>query len=159
MAVALDRPWPVLGLIVVLTVLGGVAGTTPTTVGEGSATIAVETPTTDRLVTEPGRFGTAATYLRLPDLVADVTNATGRPRLVYAVRVPALDLDRQRTRLIRGEGRIRVRMADRAYPPRASDDPGLPEPGTYDGRLVVRVQSASHDRTVVNRSIRVRVGV
>lgn len=159
MAVAPDRSGTVTGLVVVLTVLGGVAGTSPTTVGEGTATIAIETPTTDRLVTEPGRFGTAATYLRLPDLVADVTDATGRPRLVYAVRVPALDLDRQRTRLIRGEGRMRVPMPDRAYPPRASGDAGLPEPGSYDGRLVVRVQSASHDRTVVNRSIQVRVGV
>lgn len=143
--------------IVLATLAAGLAGSQPATLGDGTATVDVVEPTRDTLETAPGRFGTTVSYLRLPDLVADVSNVSGRPRLVYSVRVPALELDRQETRLIHGEGRLAVAMADRAYPPRASADDGLPDPGTYDGRLVVRVQSFSSDRTIVNRTIEVQV--
>lgn len=143
--------------IVVAVVLGGWLGAQPATLGDGTATVRVVSPDADGLETEPGRFGTAASYLRLPDLVADVTNVTGTPRLVYRIRVPALDLDRQRSRLIRHEGRLRVSMPDRAFPPRETAEASPPPAGRYDGRLVVRVQSFSTDRTVLNRTVTVRI--
>jgi hypothetical protein len=144
-------------VIVLATVTAGLAGSEPAALGDGTATVDVVEPTAETLSIDRGRFGADVSYLRLPDLVVDVSNVTGRPRVVYAVRVPALGLDRVENRLIREEGRLRVSMADRAYPPRGSGDGGLPEPGTYDGRLVVRVQSFASDRTVRNRTIQVRV--
>lgn len=157
MAVVPDRSVAA-GLLVVLVVLAsGLVGGQPAGLGDGTAEVAVVSPDVDRLVVDDGRFGTAATYLRLPDLVVETSNVSGRPRLVYAVAVPELGLDRQRTRLIDGERRLRIHMPDRAFAPRGTGDGALPPPGTYEGRLTVRVQSFSTDRTVVNRTLMVRV--
>lgn len=132
----------------------------PDGVGDGNASVSVLSPTTDELATSPGRFGTRARYLRLPDLSVDVTAIEGRPRIVYRVVVPALGVDRQVDAVVTSTGPTRLRMADRAYPPAgySSEFRSLPATGTFDGRLVVRVQSFTTDRTVLNRSIRVRVG-
>lgn len=144
--------------ILAATILAGLIGAPSADIGDGTAEVEVVSPTGDRLVTEPGRFGTAATYVRLPDLVADVSSVTDRPRLVYQVTVPALDIEIQRTRLLRDSGRVRIQVPDRAFPPGNASVGGLPESGTYPGRIVVRVQSFSEDRTVVNRTIHVEVG-
>lgn len=157
MAVVPDRS-VLAGLLVVLVVLAsGLVGGPPAGLGDGTAEVAVVSPDVDRLAVHDGRFGTATTYLRLPDLVVETSNVSGRPRLVYAVAVPELGLDRQRTRLIEGERRLRIHMPDRAFAPRGTGDGALPPPGTYEGRLTVRVQSFSSDRTVVNRTVAVRV--
>lgn len=141
--------------IALATIVVGLAGAQPAELGDGTATVEIISPTEDRLVTDPGRFGTAATYVRIPDLVAEVSDVTDRPRLVYEVTVPALDIDIQRTRLLRDTGRVRIAVPDRAVPPGDSTVAQLPDSGTPAGRIVVRVQSFSEDRTIVNRSIQV----
>lgn len=95
----------------------GLVGGQPTTLDDGTAEIELVSPDADRLAIDDSRFGTAAANLRLPDLVVEVSNLTGRPRVVYTVAIPDLGLDRQRTRLIERRGRLRVPMADRAYAP------------------------------------------
>lgn len=157
MAVVPDRSL-LAGLLVVLTVLAsGLVGGQPAALGDGTAAVELVSPDVDRLAFEDGRFGTAATYLRLPDLVVEISNLSGRPRVQYGVAVPALGLDRQRTRLLHGQGRLRVRMPDRAYAPRGAADGARPPPGTYQGRLTVRIQSFSTEQTVLNRTVLVRV--
>lgn len=153
----------VAGALVCLVVLGAAASGPPPdapTLGDGTATLRVDSPTADELRTSPGRFGTRARYLRVPDLVVDVTALEGRPRVVYRLVVPRLGVDRQVHQVVTTTGRTRLRMADRAYPPADYSDRfrRLPPDGTYEGYLVVRVQSFTGDRTVLNRSIRVVVG-
>lgn len=158
MAVAPDASQVAAILVVVALVVAGPSGGEPVGVGEGTATVEVVAPSpSTELRTSAGRFGTAATYLRIPDLVADVTSVDGRPRLVYRLVVPALDVDRSEVTLLTGTGRVRVPMADRAYPPASYPSAQPPASGTYEGRLVVRVQSFTSDRTVLNRTVRVVV--
>lgn len=147
-------------LVVLGAAVAGPPPAPPAGVGEGNATLSVLEPTTGELRTSPGRFGTRARYLRTPDLVADVTTVAGHPRVVYRLAVPALGVDRQVTEVVTTTGRVRLRMPDRAYPPESYSARfrTLPPAGTYEGRLVVRVQSFSGDRTVRNRTVPVRVG-
>jgi hypothetical protein len=154
--------------VLVALIAAGPTWATAPELGSGTANVSVVSPaeidaghgdSSLVLRTTPGRFGTSATYLRIPDLVVDASNVDGTPRLVYGLEVRALDVDRLETRLLPDPGRLRVPMADRAYPPPdfEHDAPGLPEPGTYEGRLVVRVQSYTSDRIVVNRTVEVIV--
>lgn len=163
MAVTPDSSVVAAGLIC-LVVLGAAVGGQPPRnpaaggVGDGTAELRISSPATDELRMTPGRFGTAAWYLRTPDLVVDVTAVEGRPRVVYRLVVPALEVDRQVHEVVTGTGRFRLRMADRAYPPDAVADFPAPEQGSgYEGYLVARVQSFAADRTVHNQSVRVRV--
>lgn len=166
MAVVADSGFVAAGVICLVVLAAAFAGGPPADrpltdgVGDGNATLRVVAPTTAELATSPGRFGTSARYLRLPDLVVDVTDVEGRPRIVYRVVVPALGVDRQVTEVVTATGRTRLRMSDRAYPPAgySNNHLSLSAAGTFDGRLVVRVQSFSTDRTVVNRSVQVEVG-
>lgn len=163
MAGAPDSSLVAAGAVCLIVLGAALAGPPPepaTGVGEGTATVRVLSPTTEDLRTSPGRFGTRARYLRIPDLVADVTAVEGRPRVVYRLVVPALGVDRQVHEVVTATGRLHLRMPDRAYPPPAYSTRfrTLPPDGTYDGRVVVRVQSFAGDRTVHNRSIRVSVG-
>ena len=140
----------IIGIILFVVVLSGFVGFTANSgeLGEGTASVTVIEPTDDTLVVNSGRFGTGATYLRIPDLVVAVEQRAGRPRLIYRVTVPALNVDEQETRLVPASGRVRLPADDVAF-----EDV---EPGTYDGRLVVRVQSFTNDTTVLNRSVEVQ---
>lgn len=143
----------VVGVVVIIlfvTALSGFLGFTAgeSELGGGTATVTVAEPTADTFVVTDGRFGTDARYLRIPDLVATVEKRDGQPRLVYRVRIPELGVDRQETTLITASGRTRVPMDDIAFEE--------VQPGTYDGRIVVRVQSFTDDTTVLNRSVEVQ---
>jgi hypothetical protein len=121
----------------------------PSNFQDGTASLTIEQPTTDRLSVTDGRFGTPVVYLRLPDLVATVDAISGQPRIIYEITVPALDVELQQTRVIDSPGTVRVRMSDRAFE-------RLPS-GTYDGRLIVRVQSTDGDWTIRDRALEVSV--
>jgi hypothetical protein len=119
--------------------------------GDGTASVTVvEPPDEDLRVTE-GRFGTNVSYLRIPDLVVDVTSLDGRPRVLYQVTVPELGIQKQNDDIVRSTGRMRVSISDRALPPGTDVD------GTT-ARLVVRVQSFTGQTVVVNRTVDVRRG-
>ena len=139
--------------IVALVGIGGVTGAQSPELDNGTAAIDVVSAPGDRLCFEAGRFGTAADYLRLPDLVIEVTSLSGTPRIHYRITIPEMEVDRHDTRLIRREGRLRVPLADVAAP---SSGTGT-TPGIYTGRVEVRVQSFSTDAVVTNRTIRVEV--
>jgi hypothetical protein len=137
--------------IVALVGIGGLVGAQSAELDGGTASVEVVSAPGDRLAFEPGRFGTAADYLRLPDLVVAVTARSGTPRIHYRITLPKMGVDRHDTRLIRREGRLRVPLTDVASPPTG------PVPGTYTGRVEVRVQNFSTDSVIVNRTVRVEV--
>lgn len=163
---------PDASVLVVAVLLAGLAMAGPgwsatDELGDGTADVRVVEPVwlqqgADRaaeLRTTPGRFGSAATYIRTPSLVVDVTDVTGRPELYYDLSVPALDVDPAPvTRRPTGPGRYRLPHDDVAIPP--SDYDGTVEPpaaGTYTAHVVVRVRSFSGDHVVVNRTAEVVV--
>ena len=149
--------------------LAGPSWAEATTLGEGTAEVEVVAPewldegsgTVDpHLEVTRGRFGTAATYLRTPDLVVDVGNVSGRPAVTYDLAVPALGVDRPPVqRRIAESGRYRLHMPDVALPPpgytRGGESP--PPAGNYTGHVTVRVQSFSGDHVVANRTVEVRI--
>jgi hypothetical protein len=138
----------VTALVLFSVVLSGAVDVTPsTTVGDGSASVSVREPTETSLRLDPGRFGSRATYLRVPDAVVDVADRSGRPRLVYRLVVPELDISETTTRTVTRTGRFRLEMADHGLPPGTN--------GTYRGHVTVRVQSFTDDTTVLNRTVRV----
>lgn len=130
---------------------GNVPGEPP--VGDGTATVAVEAFPADRLVIDGGRFGTGAAYLRIPDVAVDVSDATGRSRIVYRVAVPALDASVTEYAAVKPTtaGRLVVGGTDRALAP-----DGLAA-DTYEARIELRIQSFAEDRTVVSRTVAVEV--
>lgn len=123
-----------------------------TDLGEGTATVGDASFEHDPVLT-PGRFGTAVAYLRIPDATVRLSAVEGRSRLVYQVRVPALDFERVANRPLspRAGDTVRVGMADRAFQYKSITRE------TYRATLVLRVQSFAVDRTVVNRTVTVEV--
>ena len=119
--------------------------------GEGTASVTLVQPTGEEVRVTQGRFGSGVWYVRLPDLVVDVERVEGRPRVQYAVAVPALGVDRTEPELLTAPGRLRVPVDDRALPDR-------PENSTYRGSVRVRVQSLTAEKTVLNRTVQVTVG-
>ncbi len=116
---------------------------------DGTATVTVVEPTADPIRVTAGRFGTNASYVRIPDLVVDVTNIDGQPRVFYQVTIPELNIRKQNDKIIQSSGRLRVPISDHTVPKEATLD------GTT-ARLVVRVQSYSGGEVVLNRTVEVR---
>lgn len=159
----------VIGLIVVLLIAAGPSWGKSPTLGDGTANITIVAPaelepgtgmSAITLRTTPGRFGAAPTYLRTPTLVVDVTSLTGRPKLVYRVEIPEISVQTQAEHLLTSTGRVVVGMNDVAFPSAGyqSDVGRSLEPGTYEGRIVVMVQSFTSNRVVANRTVTVEVG-
>lgn len=145
--------WAVVGVILLALVassgaLGGdsAAGQGSQAVGEGTATVAVESLPTDRLRIDDGRFGTGVRYLRVPDVRVRVEAVDADPRIVYRVQVPALGVDDAATRSLTGTAgqTVSVRGVDRAF------DPGQVSADRYEAVVTVRVQSFDVDETVVS---------
>jgi hypothetical protein len=146
-------PRIVIALVVVTLILSGpVVGidfsSDGPTLGEGNASIEIVQPADRPLSVTEGRFGTGVSYVRIPDLVVDVTSVEGNPRVFYQVRVPKLGIKKQNHRIIDGTGKLRVPISDRAIP-RST------EIGNATAHLVVRVQSYSGGQIVLNRTVEV----
>jgi hypothetical protein len=123
----------------------------PGTVGDGNAVASSVTVDGDTVRITPGRFGTAVSYVRVPDASVRLTGVTGAPRVVYRLEVPALGIDHHATRLVSGPGSVTVRLRDVAVrPERVSAD-------RYEGRLTVRIQSHTVDRLVRTESLTIEV--
>jgi hypothetical protein len=143
-------------ILVVLVLSGplvGVVDLTPESrgaaeLGDGTANVTVVGDPTADLAITPGRFGTNVSYLRVPPAVVDVDRVTGRPRLLYLVRVPDLGFERSVTEPLdeRTDGRVTLSMSDRAFAhARIRND-------SYRATVVVRVQSFGGTRTVYRRN-------
>lgn len=155
-------------VILVALVAAGPAWSESRGLGDGTADATIAAPSwlagdgtaaDHRLRTTSGRFGTAASYVRMPDVVVDVSNVTGESELYYDVTIPGLDADPAPARRhVDGPGRYRLAVDDVAVPPRDyHDDASIPEDGTYTARFLVRVQSFSGHTVVANRTATVVV--
>ena len=120
------------------------------TVGDGDMTVDTVSVDGSALATSPGRFGADVTYLRIPTATVAVESVTGRPRVVYHVSVPGLDVDRVATRVVTTPGTYRLTPDDYAL------EPGTTA-GTYEAALAVRVQSFGASRTVSHTTVTVEV--
>lgn len=144
----------VLAALVLTGPLGAVEPVGEPTVGEGDAEVRILSAPAEDLRLTAGRFGADVAYLRLPTLSLSVAERTGRPELLYEVRVPELDVQaRERTILGPRTGdTLRIHLADEGLPATAL------QRDRYDGRILVRLQSFSTERTLLNRSVAVEVG-
>lgn len=145
--------WAVVGVILLTLVASsgavggdGTAGQGSQAVGEGTASVTVESLSTERLRIDDGRFGTGVRYLRVPDVRVRVDDVDADPRLVYRIQVPALGVDDATTRSLTGTAgqTLTVRGVDRAF------DPGQVSADQYEAIVTVRVQSFDVDETVVS---------
>lgn len=118
--------------------------------GDGNATVEVLDAPSGTIPVTHGRFGTDVSYVRIPEAVVDVRNLTGAPRIRYSLTVPELGVDRQVYRIVTDEGRIRLGLSDRALAPDTA-------PGTYTGRVDLRLQSFEGQTVLVNRTVEVTV--
>ncbi|WP_262179689.1 hypothetical protein [Haloarcula laminariae] len=151
----MDRWVTVVGLFVAFVLVGtgpltglDVTTASPSTFGDGNATVTEVGVDRAGLTLTPGRFGTNVTYLRVPTAAVDVDGVTGRPQLLYIVSVPGLDLQLVEREVVTGPGTYRIAPDDRAIPPGRAD-------GTYDAVLSVRIQSFTTDRTVARTTMTV----
>ncbi|MBX0322828.1 hypothetical protein EGH21_07265 [Halomicroarcula sp. F13] len=119
--------------------------------GEGTATVSsVDVEAASIRVTD-GRFGTGVEYVRPPTATVSVESVTGRPRLVYLVSIPNVDVELVETTVVTGPGTYRLEPEDHGMAT------GTADAGTYDGTLTVRVQSFTADRTVYRENVTVEV--
>jgi len=145
-------------VLVTLVVTGPLVGvdavrTQPTTIGDGTAAISsVQLPTSEIQITN-GRFGTSVAYLRVPDASVSVDSVTGRPRLLYQVAVPALDISREDEQVLsEGQsGTFRLAPGDRAVQQSSL------ERDVYNGTVLLRVQSFETAETIVAQNVTVQV--
>lgn len=121
----------------------------PDSFGEGTATVtAVDIEDSEFRVTA-GRFGTDVSYLRVPTASVTVGSVTGRPRLVYVVRVPSADINVVSTTLVTDPSRTyTLDPGDQGI-----ERDSIREPVT--ATVTVRLQSFTVDRTITRRNVTV----
>ncbi|WP_424000826.1 hypothetical protein ACOZ4I_14720 [Haloarcula salina] len=143
----------VLATLVATGPLVGIGGFEPraTTIGDGTASIdAVHVDTAHLRVTD-GRFGTAVPYLRVPDASVAVDGVTGRPRLLYQISVPRLDVSMTSERVFSTAGTYRLAPGDRAL------EPSSVGRESYNGTVRITVQSFEASETVYDENVTVAV--
>ncbi|MFC6836242.1 hypothetical protein [Halomarina ordinaria] len=117
----------------------------------GEASVAAVSLPDDATLTA-GRYGAEAYTLRVPPATADVERVTGRPMLVYEVRVPALGYSRvSLASLDEGGEDVRLTLASDTFAPERIDRE------TYDGEVLVTVRSGEESRVVERAPLTVRV--
>jgi len=144
----------ILAVLVVCGPLTGIDATSERTseFGEGTATVnSVSVPAGELRVT-PGRFGTQVAYLRVPPATVDIASVSERPRLVYLVEVPSLDVSLVTTAVVTESKSYRLEPSDRGL------SRNRLRSGPYRARLRIRVQSFEMDRVVYDRNVTVEVG-
>jgi hypothetical protein len=149
----------VVAVLLVLLVTGpavGLVDVTPRSdarmVGDGTARVSAVDLNVESFRFEPGRFGTGADYLRIPDPTVRLASVTGQPRIVYRVSMPAADVEKIQTRLLSpGDERARVSMADRAFLQCQCHRGVRDEP--YLVLVEIRIQSFEVDEVVYNRTL------
>ena len=144
------------GAILVILLLSGPGSSIDFTddsasLGDGNASVTVLEPGGEPLRVTDGRFGTNVSYVRIPDLVGHVTTVEGSPRVFYQVSVPAFGIEKQNSKVVQSPGRIRVPISDRALT-------GSVNTEGVTASVVVRVQSFTGGRVVLNRTVEVVSG-
>ncbi|GCF14130.1 hypothetical protein Harman_20650 [Haloarcula mannanilytica] len=154
------HPPTVVAVVIVVTLLvtGPLLGvdaveTQPTIIGDGTASVSsVDVASSEIRITD-GRFGADAAYLRVPDASVTVDAVSGRPRLLYQVDVPALDVSLEDEQVLSAgqTGTYRLAPGDKGLAL------SLPEQDTYHGSVRIRVQSFETDETIVTENVTVQV--
>ena len=152
------HPHLLLAVVIVVSLVAtgplvGVDATGPpaTEFGDGTASVADVTVDTGELAVTAGRFGTDDDYLRVPVAVVDVESVSGRPRLVYVVEVPALDLSLTEQAVLTSTSTTRLNPDDRGF------ERGSLANESYDATLTLRVQSFTESTTVYRENVTVEV--
>lgn len=153
----MERGDPVVGVgilvVVVLAAAGPLTGVDVSTAeprfGDGDA---AGTATVDETALEitPGRFGSEFAYLRVPAATVTVGSVTERPRVLYVVSVPGLDVERTASAVVTGPGSYTLAIDAVALAPGA-------DTGVYEATMTVRVQSFSAERTLYRANTSVEV--
>lgn len=145
-------------IVVTLVATGPLIGvdavrTQPTTIGDGTASVSSVQIDTSQIRITDGRFGATVSYLRVPEASVTVKSVTARPRLLYQVTVPALDVTLEDERVLSAgqSGTFRLAPGDRAF------EPASVNRETYNGSVRIRVQSFEADETVFVENVTVRV--
>jgi hypothetical protein len=142
-------------VLVTLFLTGPLVGLDVTTestpqVGDGDATVDVAFD--GEFTLTAGRFGSNASYLRIPDAVVSVDSLEGQPRVLYQVRVPGLGYGETTTRVMTDTRTVRLSQRVQGLAP------GARFGGPYTAQVVVRVQSFEGSRTVLRTNRTVEVG-
>jgi len=153
----MERGDPVVGVAVLVVVVLAASGP-PTGVDVSTAEPrfsdgdAVGTATVDEtaLAVTPGRFGSDFAYLRIPTATVTVGSVTERPRLLYVVSVPGLDIKRTASAVVTGPGRYTLTIDAVAL----AADTGA---GGHGVTMTVRVQSFSAERSLYRANTSVEV--
>lgn len=118
----------------------------------GNATVdVVSAPENARL--ERGAFGAEAPYtLTVPDATVIISNVTGRPLLVYKVRIPELGYQRGTTHFLdaSAEGRRSLNLESATLEEELSQD-------SYRGELFVILRGDGPERTIYRGNVTVEV--
>lgn len=143
-------------ILAVLVVSGPVTGIDVTSnrateFEEGTATVDSVSVPAEKLRVTPGRFGTQVAYLRVPAATVDIAAVSERPRLVYLVELPSLDVSLVTTAVVTEAGTYRLAPSDRGLGRKRLNT------GPYRARLRLRVQSFEMDRVVYDRNVTVEV--
>ena len=124
--------------------------TAETQLGDGDAAVGSVAVETAALTVTPGRFGSAFPYLRVPSAAITVETVTDRPRLVYVVSVPALDIELVETAVVTAPGRYSLDPDDEALAPGTTA-------GAYEATVTVRIQSFTATEDVYRDTATVEV--
>ncbi|WP_254273046.1 hypothetical protein [Haloarcula marina] len=143
-------------VVVVALVTGPVVGVDvtsdpPSAFGDGTATVDEVAVETETLRVTGGRFGTGVEYVRVPTATVTVATVTDRPRLVYVVAVPGLDIELTDSVVVTDAGTYRLDPGDRGL------ESGSATATQYEGRVAVRVQSFTDAKTVYRENATVEV--
>ncbi|WP_224333839.1 hypothetical protein [Haloprofundus halobius] len=125
--------------------------------GTGDASVDNVSVAADGVRLERGAYGSASYYLRMPDATARLRSVTGRPMLVYNVRIPELGYERSSTAFLNesftADGPTTLALT-------LDDDPVDPERVTessYEAEVSVLLRTQSERRVLHERTVTVEV--
>lgn len=121
-------------------------------IGEGNATVEVLSAP-DRAELARGSYGSGSYYLTVPDATVRLAGVTGKPMLVYELRLPERGYSRGTTHFLSA-------AQTGTYAVSLERDSWLPEEveqDSYEGELVILLRNGNGDRTVYRGNVTVAV--
>lgn len=120
--------------------------------GNGSADVTVES-LPERLTIASGRYGSEQYYLRVPDIVANVSNVVGQPLLRYDIGIGELGFSTSTTAFLSPDAEGRTRLTMEAPPFEEGDI----QRERYNATITVLVRSDGVDRIIEQETVVVEV--
>lgn len=128
------------------------AGEDPGELGQGDATAEVVSAPGRATLTR-GAYGSGSYYLEVPDATVELRDVTGRPMLIYKIRLPAKGYSRGTNHFVSAEqeGTYELSLERDAW---TRDEVTRDR---YEGELVVLLRDGDSDRTVYRGNVTVEV--